>query len=181
MQHAKKITLATVATVLVGLFILSSFTVPVDAAAILESETSARAALGDSFYIDARGETFIINEEYESRALTKMHLEFEIVRNGSRGVMFSVTSGSFVVNTTRYSVSEGVGFAGRPSQGEFEGRIVFGFRLNLTDGEGNEIQIGFLGTVIRNGEDRPVLAMRGHVIVDGLEYSLIQRGLIRRI
>ncbi len=181
MQHARKITLIAIATVLIGLVTVPAFMTPVDAASILESEVRAQVAIGDSFYIDARGEIFILNEDMESRALTKMHFEFTIVRNGSRGVMFEVNSGYMVVNNTRYTVVDGIGFAGRPSQGRFNSTIVFGFRMNLTDGLGTEIQLSFLGAVYRNANERPVLIMRGNLILNGLEYNLLQRGLIRRM
>jgi hypothetical protein len=181
MQHAKRITIAVTATILVTLLALQTFASPVDAAAILESENTALASIGDSFSIDARGEFFILSEDFESRALTKMHFEFTIVRNGSRGVMFSVNSGYLVVNTTRYTVVDGLGFAGRPSNGRFNTTLIFGFRINLTDNAGNKIHLGFLGGVIRNSDSRPILIMRGQATFDGLSYTLIQRGLIRRI
>ena len=181
MQHAKRIAIASMAAVLIGLVALQSFSAPVDAAAILESENRALAAVGQSFSIDARGEIFILREDYESRALTKMHFEFTIVRNGSRGVIFEVTSGHLVVNSTRFTISEGVGFAGRPSNGRFNTTIVFGFRMNLTDAIGNPVQVGFLGGVLRNQGSRPILAMRGYTTIGDLRYSLIQRGRIHRI
>jgi hypothetical protein len=181
MQHAKRIAIASIATVLIGLIALQSFSTPVDAASILESENRALAAIGESFSIDARGEIFLLREDYESRALTKMHFEFSVVRNGSWGVMFEVTAGYFIANTTKFTISEGVGFAGRPSNIGFNTTIVFGFRMNLTDTLGKSAQVGFLGGVLRNQDSRPILLMRGHTTIGDLSYSLIQRGIIRRI
>ncbi len=181
MRHAKKILALGAVLSVFALIALPLLTTSVDAAAVLESEATARAAIGDSFSIEARGEAGFRTEDTESRALTKMHLEFEIVRNGTRGVMFEVTSGYLVMNYSRYSVTEGLGFAGRPDEGRFNNTIVFGFRLNMTGADDTDISVGFLGFVVRNQDSKPVLVMRGQITVDDLVYNLLQRGIIQRL
>jgi hypothetical protein len=181
MTHVKKIALALASISLVALIVLPLLVSPVDAAAVLESETTAQASLGDSFYIEARGVAGTRNDDFTSRALIKMYFEFTIIRNGTRGVMFEVQSGYLTINQTRYVMREGFGFAGRPSEGRFNSTIVFGFRFNMTGPDGEDISVGLLGAVIRNRDGRPTLIMRGHIQINDSDFSLVQRGIIHRI
>ncbi|MFW9920757.1 MAG: hypothetical protein ACFFED_14225 [Candidatus Thorarchaeota archaeon] len=181
MKHAKKIVLSTVGVSLLVMFLLSLTILPSDAAAILDTPRSAAANVGNSFSVDAMGEALYLNDTDSIRALTNMHIEFTIVRNGSRGVIFLVSSGSFVMNYTRFSVNDGVGYAGRPQSDSYNRTLVFGFRLNLTDDDGIPLQLSFRGFVDQSEGFRPVLFMRGRITFENLQYYLVQRGTIHRI
>jgi hypothetical protein len=181
MRHAKKfLPLAAAISVLV-IIVVSSLATPTDAASVLDTAYAPAASIGDVFSINAWGEIAAKTNDDFSRALTEMHLEFELVEKGRRKARFHVLSGYFIINSTRYEVTEGVGFAGVPEDGRFNGTLVFGFRFNMTE-SGEEIaQVGFLGKVVRTEERGPILFMRGRVLVDDLTYALGQRGRIHRI
>ncbi len=181
MKHAKKIVLSTMSVSLLVMFLLSLTILPSDAAAILDTPHVAAANTGNSFSIDAMGEALSLNDTDSIRALTKMHIEFTITRNGSRGVMFQVTSGTFVMNYTSFTVIDGIGFAGRPQSGLFNQTLVFGFRINMTDDTGTLMQLAFRGFVDRSENTRPVLSMQGRITFEELQYYLGQRGHIHRI
>ena len=181
MKHIKKFVLSTIGVSLLAMFLLSLALVPSDAAAILDTPHSAATNIGNSFSIDAVGEALYLNDTASDRALTKMHIEFTIVRNGSRGVFFLVSSGSFKMNYTSYSMTDGIGIAARPEQSPFNTTLVFGFRVNMTQDDGKIVQLSFRGFVDRFEADRPILYMRGRITFDNLVYNLIQRGRIHRL
>jgi hypothetical protein len=182
MKHARKAIIFTAAASISLLFGLLLLVAPTDAASILETTNARGAELGDAFYIDSRGEAAAKDmDERIIRALTKMHIEFILTRKGQRGVIFEVTSGSFTMNFTKFSFSEGVGFAGRPSEDKFNGTVIFGFKFNMTDSDGRVARVGLLGKVKRTEEHGPVLVMKGRIEFDGLTYSFIQAGKIHRI
>ncbi len=178
MKHAKKIVLSTVGVSLLVVFLLSLAMVPSDAAAILDTPHSTAANTGNSFSIDAMGEALSLNDTDSIRALTKMHIEFLIVQNGSHGVLFLMTSALFKMNYTSYSLIEGVGIAGRPESSSFNGTIVFAFRMNLTQDDGHLTQLAFRGFVDRSESGGPILYMRGRITFEDIQYYLIQRGKI---
>ncbi len=164
------------------IIVVSSLAIPTDAASVLDTAYAPAASVGDVFSIDAWGEIAAKTDDDDlSRALTEMHLEFELVEKGRRSVRFNILSGYFIINSTRYEVTEGVGFAGVPEEGRFNGTLVFGFRFNMTESGEEIVQIGFLGKVVRTEERGPILLMRGRVLVDDLTYALGQRGRIHRI
>ncbi len=177
MKHAKNIVVSICSVSFLVLFLLSLAIVPSDAAAILDTPSSAEANLGNSFSIDARGEAHSIDE----RALTKMHIEFTIVRNATRGIVFNVTAGTLVMNYSRYSVIDGIGWAGRPQEAPLNRTIVFAFRINFTDAEGTILQLAFRGLVRRTQDSGPILYMQGRITFNLSEYYLIQRGRIHRL
>ena len=181
MKHAKKITTAVVATTLLLIIVVPMIAIPADAAVVFESPIIANANIGQSFSIDARGFAQTSSEMDAIVALTKMHLEFEIVRNGSRGVMFNITSGTFVINETSYAITGGVGIAGRITEGPFNGTIGFGFRFNMTGPADELVEIGFRGVVLRTEDNGIVLVMRGGIQISPLSFQLAQRGRISRL
>ncbi len=181
MKHAKKILPITAAISVLVIIVISSLAVPTDAASVLDTSYAPAASVGDVFSINAWGEIAAKIDDDLSRALTEMHLEFELVEKGQRGVRFDVLSGYFIINSTRYEVTEGVGFAGVPKEGRFNGTLVFGFRFNMTESGEELVQVGFLGKVVRTEEHGPILFMRGRILVDDLTYALGQRGRIHRI
>ncbi len=180
----KRVAPVLVPTISVSLAILLVFSLSpllTDAAAILDSPGAAAASLGNSFEIKAIGEAIANTTDGSVRALTKMHLEFTIVRNGTRGVLFQVNSGYLVMNYTRYEIQEGIGLAGRPREGRFNNTIVFGFRVNLTGYDGDAAQLVFRGFVARNEAKGPILYMQGRITLESVQYYLIQRGNVHRI
>ncbi len=181
MKHAKKILPLAAAISVLVIIVISSLAVPTDAASVLDTTYAPAASIGDVFSINAWGEIAAKTDDDFSRALTEMHLEFELVEKGRRGVRFDVLSGYFIINSTRYEVTEGVGFAGVPEEGRFNGTLVFGFRFNMTESGEEIMQVGFLGKVVRTEERGPILFMRGRILVDDLTYALGQRGRIHRI
>ena len=180
MKRVKELTIAATAISFAFLLALPVFVVPTDAAAVLDAPDAARVEIGDAFVIDARGEGNSRDTSDISRILTKMHLEFEVSDRRERGVIFAITSGSFVANYTQFSLIDGLGAAGRPEEGRFNETVTFIFRLNLTGPEGEVIQIKIFGFVQRTENFGPVLFMRGLVILDGIEYVLSQLGRISR-
>ena len=181
MRHAKKILPLAAAISVLVIVVVSSLAIPTDAASVLDTAHAPAASVGDVFSINAWGEIAARTDDDLSRALTEMHLEFELVEKGQRGVRFTVISGYFIINSTRYEVTEGVGFAGVPEEGRFNGTLVFGFRFNMTEFGEKIDQVGFLGKVVRTEERGPILFMRGRVLIDDLTYALGQRGRIHRI
>ncbi|UCE09161.1 MAG: hypothetical protein JSW61_09275 [Candidatus Thorarchaeota archaeon] len=181
MKPATKI--AVIASSLTLLFLLSfsSFVVTTDAASVLENSERMKVEVGDAFYIDAWGAGSSRDNVEDSRVLTEIHLEFEVSMRGERGVVFNLISGSFVANYSHYILAEGVGAAGRPGQGRFNGTITFVFRFNLTGSLGETVQITLLGGVKRTENRGPVLVMAGSVALDGIDYRLWQMGRIHRL
>lgn len=181
MKHAKKIVLSTVGVSLLVMFLLSLTIVPSDAAAILDTPHAAAANIGNSFSIDAMGEALYLNGSDYIRALTKMHIEFTILLNGSRGAMFCITSGLFVMNHTSFTAIDGMGIAGRPQSGLLNQTLVYRFRINMTSDTGILIQLTFRGYVDRSENSTPILSMQGRITFEDLHYYLGQRGHIHRI
>jgi len=181
MKHVKKIVFSIAAMSLLALFLLSLATVPTDAAAVLDSPQVTTANIGNSFSIDAMGEAFSYSASSPVRVLTKMHIEFTIVHNATRGVVFEITSGLFAMNSTYYSAASGLGLAGRPVQGHLNQTIVFGFRINMTGADGAHIQLTFRGYVDRSTAGKPVLYMRGRITLETSLYNLVQRGRIHKL
>ena len=182
MKHARKALILTAAASISFLFVLPLLVTPTDAASVLETTNARGAEIGDAFYIDSRGGAIANDSDGNKiRALTKMHIEFTLTRRGLRGVIFEVTSGTFTMNYTQFSFSKGVGVAGRPTEGRFNGTVVFGFKFNMTDPDGRLAEVGLLGKVKRTEEHGPVLVMKGRINLDGLTYSFIQAGKIHRI
>ena len=183
MKHAKKLLTLISAAVIVFL-VAFSFFATTDAASVLESPSAAIASIGDSFLIQARGQAGVQTDEREDfqiNYLTKMNLEFRIMRRGDRGVVLEVLEGSFSLNSTVYTFQEGVGVAGKPQNELLNGtELVFGFRINGTSLEGNSAEIVLLGGVKRYQDIRPILIMKGRMIVDDIAYVFGQLGIIRR-
>ena len=180
LKRAKKKAIALAAMSFVFLLALPIFAVPTDAAAVLDYPDSARVEIGTAFYIDARGEGNSRESSEGSRVLTSMHLEFEVSARGERGVLFIITSGSFVANYTHYELTDGIGAAGRPQEGRFNKTIVFIFRFNMTGPNGEIIQAKVFGFVKRTQDYGPVLVMGGSAVLDGIDYAIRQLGRIHR-
>ena len=183
MKHATK--LLTLGSVFVLVFIVAApmFTVPADAATVLESPTAATASLGDSFGIIARGRggTLVDNrEEFLANYQTRMSLNFTIARQGERGVILEVLAGEFALNDTIFSFDDGIGFAGRPQDERLNGTIVFGFRINMTDPLGETAQLEFLGRVRRTENNGPLLFMKGRLTIGEMVFVFAQIGRIHR-
>lgn len=181
MNRAKKIAIAVVTATLLLIIVVPMIAIPADAAAVLESPIVANANIGQSFLIGARGFAQTSSEIDAVVAVTIMHLEFEIVRKGLRGVMFNITSGTFVINETSYVITGGVGIARRITEGPFNGSIGFGFRFNMTGPTGDLAEIGFRGVVLRTEDNGIVLVMRGGIQINSLSFQLAQRGRISRL
>jgi hypothetical protein len=181
MKHAKNIALSVCSVSFLALFLLSLAVVPSDAAAILDTPSSAEANLGNSFSIDALGEAHSFTDQDISRALTKMHIEFVIIRNATHGVIFNVTGGTFVMNYSRCTVIGGIGWAGRAKSEPLNRTIIFAFKINFTDANGGTLQLAFRGFVRRSQDHGPVLYMQGRLTFNFVEYNLVQRGRIYRL
>lgn len=182
MKHARNALVFTAAASISLLFVLPLLVAPTDAASILETTNARGAELGDAFCIDSRGEAAAKDsDESIIHALIEMRIEFILTRKGQRGVIFEVTSGSFTMNLTKFSFCEGVGFAGRPSEGKFNGTVIFGFKFNMTDSDGRLAKVSLLGKVKRIEAHGPVLVMKGRIEFDGPTYGFIQAGKIHRI
>lgn len=184
MKHAKKslTILATLALVFIIAFPLMTTTV--DAASALEKEAAAIASIGDTFEILARGRGgYILEdmEEFEADYLTQMDLTFTIARRGERGVLLEVLDGHFSLNDTTFEFDEGLGVAGRPEEGRFNGTLVFGFRINVTGPNGEVAQLAFRGIVKRTQEHGPLLIMQGRLVLDDQVFVFRQIGRIHRI
>jgi hypothetical protein len=148
----------------------------------LETTNAKGTKLGDAFYIDSRGRAAPKDDDESIiHALTKMHIEFILSQKGRRGVLFEITCGTFIMNSTRFSFSEGIGFAGRPTEGRFNNTVVFGFRFNMTESDGEVAEVGLLGRVKRTEKLGPVLVMKGRIEFDGFTYGFIQAGKIHRL
>jgi hypothetical protein len=182
MKHARKILILTAAASISLIFIIPLLVAPTDAYSILDTTNAKGANIGDAFYIDSRGGGAARDcNENHVRVLIKMHIEFTLVRRGLRGVIFEITSGTFTMNLTQLSFSEGMGFAGRPKDSRFNGTVIFGFKFNMTDLDGKMAEVGLIGKVKRTEEYGPVLVMKGRINYDGLTYGFIQAGKIHRI
>ncbi len=184
MKHAKRLLTLVSAVIIVFLVAFPSFAT-IDAASVLESPSAATASIGDSFLIQARGRAGVQTDEREDfqiSYLTGMNLEFKILRRGDRGVVLEVIGGSFSLNSTVYAFEEGMGVAGKPQNERLNGtELVFGFRINGTSPEGNSVEILLLGGVRRNQDIRPILIMKGRLIVDDIAYVFGQLGRIKRV
>jgi hypothetical protein len=183
MKHATK--LLTISSVLVLVFIVAApmFTVPADAAAVLESPTAATASVGDSFGIVARGRggpRVEIREDFLANYPTQMNLNFLIARQGEHGVILEVLDGEFALNDTTFTFDDGLGFAGRPQDERLNGTIVFGFRINMTGPQGENAQLEFLGRVRRTENNGPFLVMKGRLTIGEVIFVFAQAGRIHR-
>ena len=184
MKHAKKTLTFLSALALVFIIAFPLVTTTVDAASVLETEAAATASIGDTFEILARGRggfTLEDMEDFEANYLTQMKLEFKIVRRGERGVLLEVLEGHFSLNDTTFDFDEGFGIAGRPEEGRFNGTIVFGFRINVTDSNGEEAQLEFRGFVKRTQDNGPILLMQGRLVLADQVFVFRQIGRIHRI
>jgi hypothetical protein len=160
------------------------FTPTADAAAVLESPAAAAASVGDSFGILARGRGGFWTdsiEEFTTNYQTQMSLSFLIARRGERGVLLQVLAGKFSLNDTLYSFIDGIGFAGRPQDERLNETIVFGFRVNVTDSQGESGQLEFIGRVRRTDSNYPFLVMRGKLTFGDLAFVFAQIGRIYKI
>ena len=182
MKHARKILVLTAAASISLLFIMPLLIAPTDAYSVLDTTNAKGAKIGDAFYIESRGGAAAKDsDENLVRVLIKMHIEFTLARRGLRGVIFEMTSGTFTMNLTQLSFSEGMGFAGRPREGRFNGTVVFGFKFNMTGPDGKLAEVGLIGKVKRTEEYGPVLVMKGRINFDGLTYGFIQAGKLHKI
>jgi len=178
MMHAKQAAVVASAAVFLVLLSLPFIVVPTDAAAVLDTPETARLGIGTVLQIDARGTAQANVDEEVVRALTTMSLVFEITQKGQHGALFAVMSGSLVLNTTRFVVTNGIGVAGRPEMGRFNGTVVFVFRFNMTKTDGTIVQVTLRGIVVRSEGHGPILAMRGTMSVDNLSWVLRQFGRV---
>ena len=85
------------------------------------------------------------------------------------------------MNDTLFEFDEGLGIAGRPEEGRFNGTIVFGFRINVTGPNGEVAQLEFRGFVKRTQEHGPLLIMQGRLVLDNQVFVFRQIGRIHRI
>jgi hypothetical protein len=184
MRITKKSLTLLSALAIVFIIAFPLMTTTVDAASVLETEAAATASIGDTFEILARGRggyTLEDMEEFEVDYLTQMNLEFTITRRGERGVLLKVLDGSFSLNDTTFEFDEGLGIAGRPEEGRFNGTIVFGFRINVTGPNGEVAQLEFRGFVKRTQERGPLLIMQGRLVLEDQIFVFRQVGRIHRI
>jgi hypothetical protein len=184
MRITKKSLTLLSALALVFIIAFPLMTSTVDAASVLEKEAAATASIGDTFEILARGRggyTLENMEEFEANYLTNMDLEFTITRRGERGVLLEVLDGSFSLNDTIFEFDEGLGIAGRPEEGRFNGTLVFGFRINVTGPDGEVAQLEFRGIVKRTLEHGPLLVMQGRLVLENQVFVFRQIGRIHRI
>ncbi|MBN2229687.1 MAG: hypothetical protein JW779_08820 [Candidatus Thorarchaeota archaeon] len=184
MKHAKKILTLTSALVLTFIVAIPLLTTSVDAATILESPAAATASIGDSFQIYARGrggvqtetrEDFIVNYQ------TRMELDFSIVRQGVRVVLFEVHAGMFSLNGSVFAFSDGVGFTRCSNDETVNSTAIFGFRINVTDSDSNLGGLEFVGRVYRTQEYGPRLFMKGRLTLGDDVIVFAQVGRIHRI
>ncbi|MFX0106987.1 MAG: hypothetical protein ACFE7R_01765 [Candidatus Hodarchaeota archaeon] len=181
MRYARGLVVGTAAIAVILLLAMSMFAAPVDAATVLETENARGAEVGDSFHIKALGQAGVrVNGELV-RALTNMEIDFELAEKGSRRVRFEITNGFFEMNYTRFLLTEGVGAAGRPAEGEFNGTIVFGFRFNCTSEDDSSAEVILVGKVVRTEDNGPVLVMKGRITIGNVDYLFRQLGRIQRI
>jgi hypothetical protein len=184
MKRAKKTLTLLSALALVFIIAFPLMTTTVDAASVLEREAAATASIGDTFEILARGRggfTLEDMENFEADYLTNMTLEFTITRRGERGVLLEVLDGQFSLNDTVFEFNEGLGIAGRPEEGRFNGTLVFGFRINVTGPDGEVAQLKFRGIVKRTLEHGPLLIMQGRLVLEDQIFVFRQIGRIHRI
>lgn len=184
MKHAKKSLTIISALALVFIIALPLMTTTVDAASVLEREAAATASIGDTFEILARGRggfTIEDMENFEANNLTRMDLEFTIIRRGERGILLEVLGGHFSLNDTTFEFDEGLGIVGRPEEGGFNGTLVFGFRISITDSNGEIAQLEFRGIVKRTLEHGPLLVMQGRLVQEDQVFVFRQIGRIHRI
>jgi hypothetical protein len=183
MKHAKKLLTLTSAMLLVFLVAFPSFATT-DAALVLESPVAATASIGDSFFIHARGRVGFQPEERDDFVVNyfaEMDLKFRILGRGERGVVLEVLSGSFSLNSTAFVFDEGLGIAGNPQNERFNGtELVFGFRINATGPNSENAELAFLGGVKRIQDIRPILIMKGRVIISDTSFVFGQLGRIQR-
>ncbi|TFG34485.1 hypothetical protein EU527_02885 [Candidatus Thorarchaeota archaeon] len=178
----KAITFLSLA-VLLFIITLPMLTTTVDAASVLEREAAAAASIGDTFEILARGRGGIKSESVESfqaNFKTQMELCFLLSLRGEYGVVIEVLEGHFSINDTRYSFDNGLGIVGRPTQGEFNGPIIFGFRINVTNTAEEIAQLEFVGRVRRTQDYGPLLLMKGQMTLDTQVFVFGQIGRIHR-
>lgn len=184
MKHAKKSLTILSALVLVFIVAFPLMTTTVDAASVLETEAAVNANIGNTFEVLARGRggyTIEDMNEFKADCLTQMDLEFTITRSGEHGVLLEVLHGSFSLNDTLFEFDEGLGIAGRPEEGRFNGTIIFGFRINVTGLNGEPAQLEFRGRVRRTQEHGPLLFMQGRLVLENQIFVFRQIGRIHRI
>jgi len=184
MKHAKKSLTLLSALALIFIVAFPLMTSTVDAASVLEKEAAATASVGNTFEILARGRggyTLDKMDEFKANFLTHMNLEFTITRRGERGVLLEVLDGHFSLNDTAYDFNRGLGIVARPEEGRFNGTMVFGFRINVTDLDGTVAQLEFRGIVKRTQEHGPILVMQGRLILENQIFVFRQIGRIHRI
>ncbi|MGQ4871405.1 MAG: hypothetical protein ACP6IT_06175 [Candidatus Thorarchaeota archaeon] len=167
--------------ILIFILMVPVMSAPVAATDVEASEHGTRISVGDTFVIDTRGRMFRGLEPLSTWTPIKMHLEFCVQGMGDRRVYLNVTSGLVTIGETQLTVVEGIGVIGRPTEGRFRGRIVFGIRLNLTSVDGNNATISIRGTVRHTHDHGPVLLMRGRILIDGDVHGLAQIGRASRI
>ena len=184
MNHAKKAITLLSATILLLIIASPLLIASVDAAAVLEKETAAAASIGDAFEILARGRGGFRNDSistFEANYITQMKLQFLLSYKAQNGVVLEVLNGYFSINDTSFTFENGKGIAGRPAQGAFNGTIVFGFRINMTNSVGTSAQLEFVGRVKRVLYYGPLLIMKGKLIIDGQFFAFGQIGRIHKI
>ena len=183
MNSAKKAITLLSAAVLLLLITLPMLTT-VDAASVLEKEAAAAASIGDTFEILARGRggfKFEDVEDFQANFKINMELSFLILYRGERGVVLEALDGDFSMNGTSFAFDNGLGIAGRPTQGEFNGTIIFAFRINMTNSAEEVVQLEFVGRVKRTQDYGPLLLMKGRLIFEDSIFVFRQIGRIHRI
>ncbi len=178
MEHIRKALSIAVPAFLVAAILLPALMPSADAAPILESEREAAVVKGDMFVIRARG--YAADADSGVRIRTTMRIGFVVERAAERRALFRVTSGYCIINGTRYEIAMGVGRAGRPVAGRFNGTAVFGFVFNATGADQQTVLIRFRGVVVREPGRRPFLVMGGRLALGSSTYNLRQRGFIGR-
>ena len=184
MKLPKKTITFLTAIVILLVITLPLMTTTVDAATVLEKEAAAAASIGNSFEILARGRGSFKTEDIEDFQVnyrTRMNLCFLIAFKGERGVILQILEGSFAINETDYSFDDGIGVAGRPTQGDFNGTIIYGFRINVTSSTEEIGQLEFVGRVERTQNYGPLLIMKGRLTLDEQSFVFGQIGRIHRI
>ena len=184
MTSAKKLISFVSVLVLMSLVISPIFATTADAVAVLESPATATAHVGRAFEVLARGRAGNAADnrsEFEADSSTNMTLEFTIIGRGERGVILGVVRGHFSLNSTLFSFIDGRGFAARPVQSDLNITATFGFRINMTGPGDIEAQLIFLGGVRGAPDYRPLLVMRGQLIIGNTIHVFGQLGRIFRV
>lgn len=179
MKRATKAIILLSAIVLGSLFANHILFVDATADVMSVDDPRVRIDVGESFVLLSRGQARAEADGKMIRALTKLEFQFAIAGKGNHRLHLKVISGRLILNETRFAIDEGKGIVGRPTKGRFNGTTLIGFRLNVSDSEGNRDTVAFLGKVISTDQDK-ILRFVGKIVVNELDYRWRHVGRIRR-